>query len=647
MGLVLILLSSCQTRTDMEINAKLVRPPVATRQLGPAVFLPKTILRDLQIKEGWPLRVASGSASMELRAYLLPDSGKVFSMHKEYSKKLGLKPGSNRIVLKRLSREQAHLSPRPLRVYAENYRGNTEKWSRIAYGAPHGDCDMETGNIVKQMTETYGIPSTAGYGARLSYRGKWFDMNRPLMKLPKPGGGTFPDRVWNAQSEAVYHMYQDSVWRNNGMHFGQRFDLFCSFHGHDLTVRLKDGTRIERPVMEAMGVGFTKNELRKIKAFYNRSKTNYYAHPPMLVFGNLPEDRTYYYQGIPLTFFYSGLGTRVYGSLRGDLVKHALHIETPNTMRLDKTVQPKTAQFLFDLYTFITDSILSAPKENSRKIPGNTKPKGYGKMVAVPAGAFPMGTDNTSCWSSERPAHQTYVSAFKIDRYEVSNEQYASFLNRAFKAHKIMVQHGVVKSTEDSSHILCRTVLAAPMSQLTFKQGIFSALAGKEYFPVIYVSYYGAQRYAAFNGKRLPTEAEWEKAAGWDAQRHKKYMFAYRSDRVQENKANFEDSGDPFEWGEHAFTTPVGWYRAQSPAGVYDMSGNVLEWCADFYDYNRYKKQKGEVKNPKGPAQGTMRTVRGGAWNLEPWISRTTFRLGIHPNMTLVNVGFRCVKTEN
>jgi formylglycine-generating enzyme required for sulfatase activity len=645
LAILLVIINNCTVDQELIYKAELIKPPVNTRQLGPAIFLPEDVLMQLRITEGQSILALSDSMQLELRAYMLTDSGQVFSMQEEYSQKLGLELGQQRIILKKINEKQAKLKPQPIRIFSECYYGDLDRWVRIAYGAPHGDCDLETGAIVKLMTNTYGIPSTAGYGSRLSYRGKWFDMNRPLMKLPKPGGGTYPDRIWNQQSEAVYQRYQDSVWQTSNMHYGKRFDLFCSFHGHDLTVRLPNGDVIERPVMEAMGAGFTKNQLRKIKKFYENNKTKYYKEPPLLVFGNLPEDLTYYYQDIPLTFFYSGLGARVYGSLKSDLVKHALHIETPNTMRLDKEVQHKTAKFLYDLFVFVNDSILLQKTKAESKFPKVSKPACYERMVSIPGGSFIMGTEDKKSWSSERPAHQVNVDAFKIDYYEVTNEQYVNFLNKAYASNEILVEDGVVQMVLDSSKIICRTTEAAPMSQIEFNGQSFYPRRGKEYFPVIFVSYHGVKMYADYYDKRIPTEAEWEKAASWDAHNKKKHLYAYRSDDIDYKKANFEDSGDLFEAGDQAQTTPVGWYKYSGSSGTYDMSGNVFEWCADFYDNNYYEHEnQSNWINPQGPEDGTMRTIRGGAWNHEPWITRTTFRLGIHPNATLVNVGFRCVK---
>ncbi len=645
--LAFALMQGCQMQQQVTFRAQLVKAPVATRQLDPAVFVPKHVIRKLHINEGDPVQVTYQRRALQVRIYDIWREGNIFALHKNFADSLGLTRGQTYpIRIRALRSGETHLTPRPIRTWVENYHGQKENWQKIALGAPHGDCDMKTGDIVKIVSQQFGIPATAGYGARLSYRGIWFDMNRPLMKLPKKGGGVFRERVWNRKAEQVYHMYQDSVWRNSGLRFGQRFRLFSSFHGHDLTVRLKNGKVIQRPVIEAMGVGFRKTQLRKIKDFYNRHKTEYYTDPPQLVFGNLPEDRVYTYQGIPLTFFYSGLGTRVYGSLRSDLVRHALHMETPNSMRLDPAVRPKTARFLHDLYRFILDSVLAEDVPSSLPKNFSYTPRKGKRWIKIDGGTFDMGAPKNVGWASEHPQHRVRLKGFHMASYEVTNQEYADFLNSALKEGRIVVEQGVVKNARNPEEIWFRSKEAAPMSQIEFRDQSFFVQKGKAPFPVIYVSWYGAQAYAQFYGWRLPSEAEWEMAASWDARKNRKYIYAYASDRVDAAKANFEDSGDPSEaQTDEAQTVPVGYYAAKSPAGAYNMGGNVMEWCADFYDYGFYKKApKGVWENPLCTEEKTMRTVRGGAWNLEPWIGRTTFRLGIHPNATLVNVGFRCAK---
>ncbi len=620
--------------------------PVATRQLGPAIFFDQSVISDLGVTEGNPVKVNCNGKSAFLRIYKFFGGKGKFALRNEYAELLGIEKGFYEISLEPSTPEEAGLEPKPIRFYVENYKGNLKKWKGYAFGAPHGDCDNETGSVVKIVSERYGIPATAAYGCRVSYRGIWYDCNRPLMKLPKPGNrGVFPERQWNEAAVEKYRIYQDSVWANSNFNFGKRFKLFCSFHGHDLTVKFPDGKKIQRPVIEGIGVGFSKNELRRIKKFYYSVRAKYYANPPDLYFGNLPEDLIYYYKGVRLTFFYSGLGTRTYGSLRSDLVENALHLETPDLMRIGKQAQSATADLLFNLYTFIKDSIFTSRKVNVANLTIK-KPKDLGAMVRIPAGAFLMGAPKGFGWSAERPQHKVWTDEFQIDKYEVTNEQYSNFLNEALRTNKIKVKNGVVISSFDTTRKYCLTKQAVPFAQINFDGEKFTVEKEKEYFPLVYVTYYGALAYAHFYGKDLPTEAEWEKAASWNGKR--KFLFGVSADTITGVQANFEDSGDPYDFNYLPGTTPVGYYNAESPYGLKDVSGNVWEWCSDNYIYGYYRTIKEKmIVNPTGPDSSTMRTIRGGAWNTEPFVTRTTMRLGINPNTPLVNLGFRCVKRKN
>jgi formylglycine-generating enzyme required for sulfatase activity len=621
------------------------KTPVATRQLGPAIFFDESVISDLHVAEGTPVKVSCNGRTEFLRIYKFFGGKDKFALRNEYAEKLGIQEGTYQITVEPSTPEEAGISSKPIRFVVENYKGDLKKWKGYAFGAPHGDCDNETGAVVKIVSRLYGIPATAAYGCRVSYRGIWYDCNRPLMKLPKPGNrGVFPERQWNRAAVEKYKIYQDSVWANSNLSFGKRFKLFCSFHGHDLTVKLPGGKKIQRPVIEGIGVGFSKNELRRIKKYYYSVSSKYYTDPPDLYFGNLPEDLTYYYKGVRLTFFYSGLGTRTYGSLRSDLVQNALHLETPDMMRIGKQAQSATADLLFNLYTFIKDSIFTSRKVNVTNLTIK-KPVDLGKMVTVPAGEFLMGAPNGFGWSAERPQHKVWTDEFQIDKYEVTNEQYSNFLTAAFKVNKIIVKNGVVRSADNTDRKYCLTKQAVPFAQIKFDGVKFTAEKGKEFFPVVYVTYYGALAYARFYGMDLPTEAEWEKAASWDGKR--KYLFGVQADTIDGTQANFEDSGDPFDFNSLPGTTPVGFYDSQSPYGLKDVSGNVWEWCSDNYIYGYYRTIKEKlIFNPTGPDTSTIRTIRGGAWNTEPFVTRTTMRLGINPNTPLVNLGFRCVKRK-
>ena len=638
--LLFVILTIACSQKRVHFKGELVKPPVATMQLGPAIFFSEDFVKKLGITEGNPVRIIKGDKTVDLRVYKFWGKNVEFSLQKKYAEEAGFTQGENEFDILLIPVKEAKIKPKPLKFKVENYHGNLSEWKGYAFGAPHGDCDWETGDVVRLEAKNYGIPATAAYGCRLSYRGVWFDCNRPLMKEPrKDGRGVIPERQWNKAAEEKYRIYQDSVWANSGYAYGKRFELFTSFHGHDLTVKLPDGKKIQRPVIEGMGVGFTKSELRKIKKFYYENRDKYWKNAPDLYFGNLPEDRVYEQYGVKLNFFYSGLGTRTYGSLRSDLCKRALHLETPNSLRLDTLTRKSTARFLADLYRFVRKEIIEKDVPVKQPSVKFLPPKDLSAKIKIPAGEFLMGAPDDKGWSSERPQHTVFLDEYLIDKYEVTNFQYVRFLNEALKKNLIKVSGGKVLSNDGKT--LIETKVANPFSEINFDGEKFTVKKGREFFPVIFVTYFGAESYAKFNGGDLPTEAQWEKAATWANGR--KYFYSVSADTIYENQANFEDSGDPFEKIFPA-TTPAGFYKSASPYGVKDMSGNVWEWCKDNYKYSAYREIKDEVvKNPLVTEKSTMKTIRGGAWNTEFVVTRGTMRLGINPDYGLVNLGFRCV----
>ncbi|MBM3236375.1 formylglycine-generating enzyme family protein [Candidatus Poribacteria bacterium] len=260
------------------------------------------------------------------------------------------------------------------------------------------------------------------------------------------------------------------------------------------------------------------------------------------------------------------------------------------------------------------------------------KPKG---MVLIPAGEFEMGDNFNEGNDDERPVHTVYLDAFYIDKYEVTNAQYAEFLNA----------YG--KNADAAGHrLLCINFV----SSLIEKMGnIYKPKAGYENHPVVTVSWYGAAAYAQFYGKRLPTEAEWEKAARGGLV-GKRYPWG---DDISHDDANYWEIGR--EW----YTSPVGSFPPNG-YGLYDMAGNVWEWCADEYDSGYYSKSP--KNNPKGPCVAVMfkntvmfknnyqdftnvdtwRVLRGGAWNNNPNVLRCANRDSSGPSNAHRNVGFRC-----
>ncbi|MBI2392716.1 MAG: SUMF1/EgtB/PvdO family nonheme iron enzyme [Deltaproteobacteria bacterium] len=223
--------------------------------------------------------------------------------------------------------------------------------------------------------------------------------------------------------------------------------------------------------------------------------------------------------------------------------------------------------------------------------------------VKVPAGAFSMGS--TGGAKDEAPVHTVKGAAFEMDRYEVTNARFAA----------------CVKAGSCAPPSLSSSKLRAHYHD----DPKFAD------YPVIFVSWEQASSYCKFAGGRLPSEAEWERAArGTDAPR----TFPWGESAPDCKKANFAGCvGD---------TDRVGMREAgASPYGAMDMAGNVWEWTADWYD-SKYYAHSPSV-DPKGPETGTLKVMRGGCWVSGADSLRTTCRKAELPKSWAPNVGFRCV----
>ncbi len=224
------------------------------------------------------------------------------------------------------------------------------------------------------------------------------------------------------------------------------------------------------------------------------------------------------------------------------------------------------------------------------------------ELLLVPAGEFMMGGNEGS--DDEKPPHTVYLDAFYISRFPVINADYKKFVDAAKHSPPSHWQNGKIPQ-------------------------------GKENYPVVNVSWDDATAYAQWVGKRLPTEAEWEKAASWDDIKKEKRIYPWGKD-FDVSRCNSSESGI----GD---TTPVGKYSPQGDSfyGVADLAGNVWEWCADWYDENYYKNSLKE--NPKGPASGQARVLRGGAFDFGSDYVRAACRGWYVPNFGLRYDGFRVV----
>jgi formylglycine-generating enzyme required for sulfatase activity len=287
------------------------------------------------------------------------------------------------------------------------------------------------------------------------------------------------------------------------------------------------------------------------------------------------------------------------------------------------------------------------------------------KSVLVPEGKVILG-DPLGNSNNELPSRIVKVSAFYIGIYEVTNAQYAKWLNQAIRASKVLFQSegtqlGLI--TDSQGRVLCKTVEADPQSQIQVHKENdsvrFDSLAGYERHPVIFVTWEGAKAYCQDNQCRLPTEAEWEKAAGMALTSPgippKKYRFGFSQNEIDPTWANYKSNDIPILHVTKVLTTPVGFYDgihtiqekgkevvtklAKSPVGAFDMSGNVWEWVEDWYDDNYYKNMP--IDQPKGPSTGTSKVVKGGCYDSLADGVRVAERMGLPLQYADQYTGFR------
>jgi formylglycine-generating enzyme required for sulfatase activity len=240
------------------------------------------------------------------------------------------------------------------------------------------------------------------------------------------------------------------------------------------------------------------------------------------------------------------------------------------------------------------------------------------QMVYVPGGTFAMGSQFAP---EEGPIHDVTLSPYYIDQYEVTNAQWAA------------------------------CVLAGGCTE----PAVTTAYDGSPYYgetafdnyPVINVTWYEADTYCRWRGVRLPTEAEWEMAARWNPVTGAVTVYPW-GDEWDPLRLNYCDASclltanaDPSTDDGWPQAAPVGSFPAgASPVGALDMAGNVAEWVADWYGAGYYAISPAE--NPTGPASGTLRVVRGGAWGVGRDLLRSTVRSRFSPDLFAAGLGLRC-----
>lgn len=286
----------------------------------------------------------------------------------------------------------------------------------------------------------------------------------------------------------------------------------------------------------------------------------------------------------------------------------------------------------------------------------------------VPRGSAIVGDPFHEGNSDELPSATVEVDEFEISTYPITNAQYATWLTKALESQKIVYSDAGIVVDQNNS-ILFKTGEAEPNSQIimskrTSNQPVFIPLPGKENFPVLLVTWFGAQAYCLDNQCRLPTEAEWEKAAGMQVTKPgkplKKYRYGFSRDTIDRTWANYKDS-DRGPRHFRVMTSEVGFYngtnplplnennlnqeithKATSPIGAYDMSGNIYEWVNDWYSPTAW--QDASASNPQGPSTGVNKVAKGGCYDSLAYGVRVSARLALPPEHSDVYTGFRVVK---
>jgi formylglycine-generating enzyme required for sulfatase activity len=270
-------------------------------------------------------------------------------------------------------------------------------------------------------------------------------------------------------------------------------------------------------------------------------------------------------------------------------------------------------------------------------------------FIAVPAGEAIIGDPFSGHLQNERPAKKIYLSSFAINTFEVTNKEFVQWLNQAIEKKSVKIepsQPGVIVNKEGK--LICRTALADSILQITEEliEGkiYFKSVAENENHPVVGVSWYGAKAYCDDHGYRLPTEAEWEKAAGMNvvgiSSPLKRYKYGFGRDEIDPSWANYRVA-DERSNRKGIYTTPVGFYNgtnktrseitndAKSPCGAYDMSGNVWEWVYSTDELN---------------LESGNKIVKGGCYDSFADGVRVSERLALPPDHADIYTGFRVAK---
>ena len=331
--------------------------------------------------------------------------------------------------------------------------------------------------------------------------------------------------------------------------------------------------------------------------------------------------------------------------------------------------------------TPVTSQEVIRKKDSAITLP--TKPLSTSAMKWIPSGTFSMGANNEQARKDEYPVHKVKINGFWMDETEVTNQQFKEFIDATnyityaertpdWEEIKLQLPPGIPKP-HDSLLIAGSLVFKPSDTEVDLNDygqwwiwvnganwkhpmGSDSSIEGKENYPVVHISWYDAVAYAKWAGKRLPTEAEWEYAsrAGLSS---KIYPWGDESINKGKSKANSWEGEFPYnntKFDLFFYASPVKSFPPNA-YGLYDMAGNIWEWCNDWYAYNYYESLKNTISdNPIGPNKSydpidpytPKKVQRGGSFLCnDAYCSgyRTASRMKSSPDTGLMHSGFRCV----
>ena len=298
------------------------------------------------------------------------------------------------------------------------------------------------------------------------------------------------------------------------------------------------------------------------------------------------------------------------------------------------------------IFLLLLCCLFSSCKELPKQGKAESRPN-ISDMVLIPDGEFIMGKEDEMAGHNHgehhdhhahhkhkdvdfgKPAHKVFLNAYYIDKYEVTNSKFYKFIKDGGYEKRDLW-------TDDGWNWKEKNSITAPN---WWNNGESSNYKGSIHYPenpITGISWYEADAYARWAGKSLPTEAQWEKAARGDKPG---YIYPWGDEDPNCTYANFCIEKHDFCFGS---TAPVGSYKeGVSPHGLYDMSGNVWEWCKDWHNPDFYANSPYE--NPECTKPGTRKIMRGGAWLNEKSFINSTFRQKAKPELRNYFTGFRCV----